>query len=86
MLYSGRKSEPAGWAMAENLPRDGLAAVVKRDCPTCVMAAWVGLDLGLVEDVAGILPGMLRFRQKDAAAIVEMKRRPPFDSISTFNQ
>jgi hypothetical protein len=25
--------------MAEDLPRDGLVAVVKRDCPTCVMAA-----------------------------------------------
>jgi hypothetical protein len=25
--------------MPENLPRDGLVAVVKRDCPTCVMAA-----------------------------------------------
>ena len=25
--------------MAETVPRDGLAAVVKRDCPTCVMAA-----------------------------------------------
>ena len=25
--------------MAEKVPRDGLAAVVKRDCPTCVMAA-----------------------------------------------
>jgi hypothetical protein len=25
--------------MADDLPRDGLVAVVKRDCPTCVMAA-----------------------------------------------
>jgi hypothetical protein len=25
--------------MAGDLPRDGLVAVVKRDCPTCVMAA-----------------------------------------------
>jgi hypothetical protein len=25
--------------MSDNLPRDGLVAVVKRDCPTCVMAA-----------------------------------------------
>jgi hypothetical protein len=35
--------------MAEDLPRDGLVAVVKRDCPTCVLAAPVlgalaGLD------------------------------------------
>jgi hypothetical protein len=25
--------------MSEELPRDGLAAIVKRDCPTCVMTA-----------------------------------------------
>jgi hypothetical protein len=25
--------------MAAELPRDGLVAVVKRDCPTCVLAA-----------------------------------------------
>ena len=31
--------------MPENLPRDGLVAVVKRDCPTCVMAAPVLGDL-----------------------------------------
>src|SRR5215468_812331 len=31
--------------MAENLPRDGLIAVVKRDCPTCVLAAPVLGDL-----------------------------------------
>ncbi len=31
--------------MAENLPRDGLVAVVKRDCPTCVLAARVLGDL-----------------------------------------
>lgn len=31
--------------MAEDLPRDGLVAVVKRDCPTCVMAAPVLADL-----------------------------------------
>jgi hypothetical protein len=31
--------------MAQNLPRDGLVAVVKRDCPTCVMAAPVLGDL-----------------------------------------
>src|ERR1700730_6996110 len=31
--------------MTEDLPRDGLVAVVKRDCPTCVMAAPVLGDL-----------------------------------------
>jgi len=31
--------------MPENLPHDGLVAVVKRDCPTCVMAAPVLGDL-----------------------------------------
>jgi hypothetical protein len=31
--------------MAENLPRDGLVAIVKRDCPTCVLAAPVLGDL-----------------------------------------
>jgi hypothetical protein len=31
--------------MADNLPRDGLVAVVKRDCPTCVLTAPVLGDL-----------------------------------------
>ena len=31
--------------MTENLPRDGLVVVVKRDCPTCVMAAPVLAEL-----------------------------------------
>ncbi len=31
--------------MPEDLPRDGLVAVVKRDCPTCVLAAPVLGDL-----------------------------------------
>jgi hypothetical protein len=31
--------------MAEQFPRDGLVAVVKRDCPTCVMAAPVLAEL-----------------------------------------
>ena len=31
--------------MADDLPRDGLVAVVKRDCPTCVLAAPVLGDL-----------------------------------------
>src|ERR1700724_4184344 len=31
--------------MTEDLPRDGLVAIVKRDCPTCVMAAPVLGDL-----------------------------------------
>jgi hypothetical protein len=30
-----------GGAMTDQLPRDGLVAVVKRDCPTCVLAASV---------------------------------------------
>jgi hypothetical protein len=34
-----------GWAMTNQLPQDGLVAVVKRDCPTCVMAAPVFGDL-----------------------------------------
>ena len=34
--------------MAAELPRDGLVAVVKRDCPTCVMAAPVLGDLARV--------------------------------------
>ena len=35
--------------MPENLPHDGLVAVVKRDCPTCVMAAPVLGDLARQE-------------------------------------
>ena len=31
--------------MPEDLPRDGLVAVVKRDCPTCVLTAPVLGDL-----------------------------------------
>jgi len=31
--------------MAQDLPREGLVAVVKRDCPTCVMASGVLGDL-----------------------------------------
>src|SRR5215472_10620232 len=34
-----------GGAMTDQLPRDGLVAVVKRDCPTCVLAAPVLGDL-----------------------------------------
>jgi hypothetical protein len=37
--------------MTEELPRDGLVAVVKRDCPTCVMAAPV---LGELARVGGL--------------------------------
>jgi hypothetical protein len=40
---------------AEGLPRDGLVAVVKRDCPTC----------RLVEPVLAQLPGVLVFSQDD---------------------
>jgi hypothetical protein len=45
-------------AMPENLPRDGLVAVVKRDCPTCVLAA----------SVLGVLardPGLTVYTQDD---------------------
>ena len=38
--------------MPENLPHDGLVAVVKRDCPTCVMAAPVLGDLARKEALA----------------------------------
>lgn len=38
-------------AMTDQLPRDGLVAVVKRDCPTCVMAAPV---LGELARVGGL--------------------------------
>jgi hypothetical protein len=41
--------------MPEHLPRDGLVAVVKRDCPTCVMAA----------PVLGELAGLTVFTQDD---------------------
>jgi len=41
--------------MPEDLPRDGLVAVVKRDCPTCVMAA----------PVLGELAGLTVFTQDD---------------------
>jgi len=41
--------------MPESLPRDGLVAVVKRDCPTCVMAA----------PVLGELAGLTVFTQDD---------------------
>src|ERR1700757_1323374 len=34
-----------GGAMTDRLPRDGLVAVVKRDCPTCVLTAPVLGDL-----------------------------------------
>ena len=34
-----------GSAMTEQLPQNGLVAVVKRDCPTCVLAAPVLGDL-----------------------------------------
>src|SRR6266446_3499202 len=39
----GRKT--LGSAMADQLPPDGLVAVVKRDCPTCVLAVPVLGDL-----------------------------------------
>jgi hypothetical protein len=40
-----RGGTTVGGAMTDQLPRDGLVAVVKRDCPTCVLTALVLGDL-----------------------------------------
>jgi hypothetical protein len=40
-----RGGTTVGGVMTDQLPQDGLVAVVKRDCPTCVLAAPVLGDL-----------------------------------------